>query len=71
MTAIEVTPSGLFNRHHLSFVLQEMDAADDYPRFHKYFMGKAEVLVGRADEFSLPLVLCQMPSSNLAAAVSR
>lgn len=51
LTGVEVSPSGLFNRHQLSFVLQEMDAADYYPRIHKYFMGEAEVI--GADEFSL------------------
>lgn len=32
---VEVSPFGLFNRHQLSFVLQEMDAVDFYPRIHK------------------------------------
>lgn len=37
---LEVSPFGLLNRHQLSFVLQEIDAADCYPRIHKFFMGK-------------------------------
>ena len=40
---VEVSPSGLFNRHQLSFLLQEMNAADYYPRIHKFFMGKLKL----------------------------
>lgn len=40
---VEVIPFGLFNRHQLSFVLQEMDAADYYPRIHKFFMCKLKL----------------------------
>lgn len=40
---VEVSPSGLFNRHQLSFLLQEMDAADYYPRIYKFFMGKLKL----------------------------
>lgn len=43
LIGVEVSPFGLFNRHQLSFVLQEMDAADYYPRIHKFFMGKLKL----------------------------
>lgn len=39
----EVNPSGLFNRHQLPILLQEMDAADYYQRIHKFFMGKLKL----------------------------
>lgn len=42
-TGVEVSPFGLFSRHQLSFVLQEMDAADYYPRLHKFFMGNLKL----------------------------
>lgn len=43
LLSVEASPSGLFNRHQLSFLLQEMDAADYYQKVHKFFMGKLKL----------------------------
>lgn len=43
LLSVEASPSGLFNIHQLSFLLQEMDAADYYQKVHKFFMGKLKL----------------------------